>query len=282
MQLGKKSKTTDMFEQVRGDLGTQVEESAPLFSKSQPVVSTDKISSARASSSLDRESIHVTVAENMKAKLSREGSLKSFEVKGDLRLRILDSTLTKVKLDLTANTTNNAQFQTHPNVDKSLFNNARTVQLKDPSKGFPINQSVGVLRWSASAISDAAGLLPITFTVWVNKGADGSFNIMLEYELSGGDSLSNVSVTIPYATSEPAVSSFDASYEVSGDSLEWSIGAVDETNASGAFEFEAQAEDEAEFFPMNVSFSKNKPFIDVDVSTSIYVKFLNLANVCGA
>ncbi|KAL9035554.1 MAG: hypothetical protein Q9214_006526 [Letrouitia sp. 1 TL-2023] len=200
----------------------------------------------------------------MKAKLSREGSLKSFEVKGDLRLRIFDSTFTKVKLDLTANTTNNAQFQTHPNVDKSLFNNARTVQLKDPSKGFPINQSVGVLRWSANATSDAAGVLPITFTVWVNKGSDESFNIMLEYELSGGDSLSNVSVTIPYATSEPAVSSFDASYEVSGDSLEWSIGAVDETNASGAFEFEAQAEDEAEFFPMNVCFSKNRPFTDVD------------------
>ncbi|KAL9615154.1 MAG: hypothetical protein Q9167_000360 [Letrouitia subvulpina] len=269
MQLGKKSKTTDMFEQVRGDLGTQVEESAPLVSKSQPVISADKTSSARASSSLDRESVHVTVAENMKAKLSREGSLKSFEVKGDLRLRILDSTLTKVKLDLTANTTHNAQFQTHPNVDKGLFNNARTVQLKDPSKGFPTNQSVGVLRWSASATSDAAGLLPITFTVWVNRGSDESFNIMLEYELNGGDSLSNVSVTIPYATSEPAVSSFDASYEVSGDSLEWSIGAVDETNTSGAFEFEAQAEDEAEFFPMNVRFSKNKPFIDVDINSVI-------------
>ena len=269
MQLGKKSKTTDMFEQVRGDLGAQAEESAPLTSNSQPMSHVEKAPSTRESTSLDRESIHVTIAENITARLSREGSLKAFGVKGDLQLRILDPSLTKVKLDLTANPTQNAQFRTHPNVDKGLFNTAKAVQLKDSSKGFPANQSVGVLRWSASAAADTADILPITFTVWVNKGSDESWNIMVEYELTGGDSLHDVIVTIPYATSEPAVSSFDAVYEVSGDSLEWNVGAVDEGNASGAFEFEAQAQDESEFFPMSVRFSKSRPFVDVDVSLPI-------------
>ncbi|KAL8759269.1 MAG: hypothetical protein Q9199_000882 [Rusavskia elegans] len=267
MQLGKKSKTTDMFEKVRGDLGTTAEESAPLVPNTQPAVPTDKAPSARESTSLDRESIHVTVAESITAKMSREGSLNSFSVKGDLQLRIADPSLTKVKLDLTANATHNAQFKTHPNVDKALFNSAKAVQLKDPSKGFPANQSVGVLRWSASAAAEAANVLPITFTAWVNKGSDESWNIMVEYELTGGDSLRDVSVNIPYATSEPAISSFDAIYDVSGDSLEWSIGNVDESNPSGAFEFEAQAEDEGEFFPMSVRFSKSKPCVDVDIKS---------------
>lgn len=266
MQLGKKSKTTDMFEKVRGDLGTPAEESAPLVPNSQPAAMADKAPSARASTSLDREAIHVTVAESITAKMSREGSLTSFSVKGDLQLRIADSSLTKVKLDLIANATHNAQFRTHPNVDKALFNGSKAIQLKDPSKGFPANQSVGVLRWSASAAAETPSVLPITFTVWVNKGSDESWNIMVEYERTGSDSLRDVSVTIPYATSEPAVSSFDAVYEVSGDSLEWSIGTVDDSNSSGAFEFEAQAEDEGEFFPMSVRFTKTKPFVDVDVS----------------
>ena len=266
MQLGKKSKTTDMFEKVRGDLGTAAEESAPLVSHSQPAAQADKAPSARVSTSLDREAIHVTIAESITARLSREGSMNSFSVKGDLQLRIADSSLTKVKLDLTANATHNAQFRTHPNVDKALFNNAKAVQLKDPSKGFPANQSVGVLRWSASAAADTPNVLPITFTVWVNKGSDESWNVMVEYELTGNDSLRDVSVTIPYATSEPAVSSFDAVYEVSGDSLDWTIGSVDASNSSGAFEFEAQAEDEGGFFPMSVRFGKSKPFVDVDVS----------------
>lgn len=266
MQLGKKSKTTDMFERVRGDLGPQAEEAAPLFSNSQPITSAEKSPVARTSSSFDRDAIHITVAENISAKVSREGSLQSFSVKGDLQLRILNPSFTKVKLDLVANPTYNAQFRTHPNVDKAMFSKSKIIRMRDESKGFPANNSVGVLRWSTTAPIDASEALPITFTVWVNKGSDESWNITVEYELTGGDNLRDVAVTIPYATSEPAVSSFDAVYEVSGDSLEWTIGTVDESNATGNFDFEAQAEDEAEFFPMNVRFSKSKPFVDVDVS----------------
>jgi hypothetical protein len=81
MQLGKKSKTTDMFERVRGDLGPEAEEAAPLVPISQPSTTADRAPSARVPSSLDRDAVHVTVAETIAAKLSREGSLKFFEVK---------------------------------------------------------------------------------------------------------------------------------------------------------------------------------------------------------
>ncbi|MCJ1440241.1 MAG: hypothetical protein MMC23_000724 [Stictis urceolatum] len=264
MQLGKKSKTTDMFERVRGDLGAQTDE-APLVPTPQAAAPAQQAPGGRAS--LDRDAIHITVAETISAKISREGTLKSFNVKGDLQLRISDPSVTKVKLDLLANATNGAQFRTHPNVDKTLFNNSKVIQLRDTSRGFPANNSVGVLRWSASPGSDVTDKLPINFTVWVNKSSDESYTVTVEYELTGGDELRDVSVTIPYSTSEPAVSSFDAMYEVSGDSLEWTIGPVDDANASGSFEFEAQAEDEGEFFPMKVSFSKSKPFVDVDVNS---------------
>ena len=278
MQLGKKSKTTDMFERVRGDLGAQVEDSTPLVSNSQPVT-TEKAPSARVSSSADRDAIHATVAESISAKISRDGILKSFNVKGDLQLRISDPSLTKVKLDLVANPSHNAQFKTHPNVDKAQFNSSKVIQLKDTSKGFPANNSVGVLRWSATPPPDTAGVLPITFTVWVNKGSDDTYTITVEFEMTGSDTLHDVVVIIPYSTSEPAILSFDAQYEVSGDSLEWTVGTVDESNASGAFEFEAQAEDEAEFFPMSVRFSKSKPFIDVDVSLDLHANIVYTAKL---
>lgn len=274
MQLGKKSKTTDMFERVRGDLGSQAEESAPLVPNSQPANVSENTASARVSSSADRDAIHITVAEKISAKLSKEGTLKSFSVKGDLQLRITDPALTKVKLDLSANPTHNAQFKTHPNVDKAQFNNSKLIQLKDTSKGFPANNPVGVLRWSATAPAEASDVAPITFTVWVNKGSDDTHTLTVEYEMTGSDSLRDVVVTIPYSTSEPTVSSFDANYEVSGDTLEWTIGSVDGSNATGSFEFEAQAEDEAEFFPIDVRFSKSKPFVDVDVSAEFKSSFL--------
>lgn len=265
MQLGKKSKTTDMFERVRGDLGAEAEDSAPLVPISAPAA-VEQVQSSRLSSSLDRDAIHVTISETINAKISREGSLNSMEVKGDLQLKISDATLTKVKLALVANASHGVQFRTHPNVDKALFNGTKTIQMSNATKGFPVNNSVGVLRWRATPKADDSSAVPITFTVWVNKGSDDTYNITVEYELTGSDSLKDVTVTIPYATSEPAVSSFDATYEVSGDSLDWVIGSIDQDNASGQFEFEAQAEDENEFFPMQIKFSKTTPFIDVDVS----------------
>jgi coatomer subunit delta len=271
MQLGKKSKTTDMFERVRGDLGPEAEETAasPLV-PNHPAVPAEQAPAQPSimSSSLDRDAIHVTIAETINAKLSREGSVNSMEVKGDLQLRISDQTLTKVKLDLVANASHGVQFRTHPNVDRGLFNSSKAVQMSNTTKGFPVNNSVGVLRWRATPKADDTSAVPITFTVWVNKGSDDTYNITVEYELTGGDPLKDVTVIIPYATSEPAVSSFDATYEVSGDSLEWTIGLVYDSNATGSFEFEAQAGDENEFFPMQVKFGKTKPFIDVDVSLS--------------
>lgn len=267
MQLGKKSKTTDIYEKVRGDLGPEAVESSPLVTPqvSTPVV--DNTQSARGSLSADREPVNITIAETISATLTREGAMRSFEAKGDLQLRISDPSFTKLKLNLLANPTHGAQFRTHPNVDKAAFTNSSVIQLKDTSKRFPANNAIGVLRWRvASSGSDNADILPITFTVWVNKGSD-STTVTVEYELTGSDSLRDVVVTIPYGAAEPAVSSFDAVYEVSGDSLDWNLGTVDESNSTGSFEFEAaDGGDENEYFPMNVRFSKVNPFVEVDVT----------------
>ena len=263
MQLGKKSKTTNIFEQVAGDLPPEQE---PLVSSPKTTTTPAAApSSARASTSLDREAVHITTSELISARLDREGLLKSFEVKGDLQLRISDPAFTQVKLDLAVGNSRGAQLITHPKVDKAVFKNSRTIQLADTSKGFPSNMAIGVMKWKLAPKPEDIDDPPITFRVWVEDSGK-TFNITVEYEWTGGDVLKDVSVTIPYSTDEPAVSSFDAVYEVSGDSLEWNIGLVDDGNASGSFEFEASADSEAEFFPMRVRFSKTKPFIDVTVS----------------
>lgn len=263
MQLGKKSKATDMFERVKGELGPV--DDTPLVPVATPSTS-EPASAARASSSLDRDAIHVTISEAISAKISREGALNSFSISGDLALRVADPSLSKLKLNLSATPSHGAQFRTHPNVDKNAFNSGKVIQMANQARGFPVNNAVGVLRWRAAPKADDPSILPITFTVWVNKGSEGNCTLTIEYELSGGDTLRDVSVVVPFSSAEPSISSFDAVYEVSGDSLEWSIGTVSEENPSGAFEFEAQTDDENEFFPMHVRFSKTSPFVDVDVS----------------
>jgi hypothetical protein len=265
MQLGKKSKTTNAFEQIKGELGPEAEMSAPLVPQASAVASPTTATPARTSVS-DREPVHITIAEAISAKVSRDGSIDSFEVNGELQLRITDASLTQVKLNLAVGDNRGARLMVHPKVDKTLFKNQNVIQIAQAGQGFPANQSIQVMRWKlapkASDIDDA----PITFNVWVNDAGGNTWNITVEYEWTGGDPLKDVMITIPYSTSEPAVSSFDAVYEVSGDSIDWTIGTVDEENSSGSFEFEAQASDDSDFFPMLAHFSKTKPFVDVDVN----------------
>ncbi|KIV95848.1 hypothetical protein PV10_03453 [Exophiala mesophila] len=269
MQLNKKSKTSNAFAKVQQDLGPEELEPPPAASP-QTTLPDRTVSSSHAhhESSLSSASpITIAVNETLSAKLSREGTLKSFEVKGDLQVKITDPALTKLSLSVQAvEGPLKAQFRTHPNVDRNLFTSDKVVQLKDTTKRFPTNNSIGVLRWRATAPADSNDVLPITFTAWVNK-SDDSYTITIEYELLNPDAhtLNNVVVTIPYSSAEPAVSSFDAIYQVTGDSLEWTIGSVDVSNPSGAFEFEAQTDDDSEFFPMTVSFELDKPYIQVDV-----------------
>ena len=266
MQLGKKTKTANAFAQVQQEIGTEEQPPAvetELPTRSAPTASThDPLLSSSAATP-----ILISITETLSAKLSREGALKSLEVKGDLQLRITDPSLTKLALSVQAvEGPLRAQFRTHPNVDKQLFTSQKLIQLKDTTKRFPVNNSIGVLRWRVTAPADhPTDILPLTFTAWVNKSTDGTYTITIEYELTGTTSLRDVSVTIPYASSEPSVSSFDAIYQVSGDSLEWTIGVVDTDNPSGSFEFDAQADDDGEFFPMAVSFEMGGTFVDVDV-----------------
>ena len=269
MQLGKKNKTGSMFEAVRGDLGPEAEASAPLAGVPMPAAPSAQPSLAATPGrpSTERESVHVTVAEAISAKLSREGAIESFEVKGDLQLRISDASLTQIKLNIALGDTKGAQMNTHPKVDKTQFKNNNVVQLADTSKGFPANNSIQVMRWRLVAKADDVQEPPIKFTVWTSESASNTYSITVEYELTGSDALKDVVVVIPYATSEPSVSSFDAVYEVSGDSIDWTVGDVDDSNPSGSFEFEAQAQSESEFFPMQVRFSKTRPWVDVDVNS---------------
>lgn len=253
-----------MFEQARDEFGTEEELAAPLapVSASTPSVQT----SQAAATSTGAEDLHITVNEKIAAKLGREGQVESFEVKGDMKLRISDSSVAQVRVDLDCGDLRGAQLNTHPKVDKTVFKNDKIIQLQDTSRGFPISQQIEVLRWRTASKTDDGTEVPIKFTAWVNEGSPGMFTVTVEYELSGSDALSGVELAIPFNGDEPTVTSSDAEYDLEAGSLVWKIGDVHDGASSGSFDFEAQAANDADFFPMDVRFSKTKPYVEVDVS----------------
>jgi coatomer subunit delta len=95
-------------------------------------------------------SVHVVVKETISLELSREGGLNELELKGDMNLQITDSALTRIKLSLLDPTTAfgpELQYKQHPNVGKFAANKERVIALKDPSRSFPVGQSLAVLKW---------------------------------------------------------------------------------------------------------------------------------------
>ena len=72
------------------------------------------------------------------------------ELKGDMNLQISDPALAHVRLVLAPPTTDfgsTLQFKQHPNVAKFTPGQERTIALKDPTRAFPVGQSLAVLKW---------------------------------------------------------------------------------------------------------------------------------------
>ncbi|KAF3913269.1 hypothetical protein AA313_de0209827 [Arthrobotrys entomopaga] len=264
MQLGRKSNTSSMFDRVKADLGPEAAvENASLISHQAPTPTRAEAPVVDSS----EDGISITIKETLSAELTKEGGLKTYEVKGDMMLRITDPSLAKIKIETTADASDGTQFRTHPNVDKGLFTSSQTLQLKDPSKPFPSNgQSLPVLRWRLPGKPGEDSLLPLTFSIWVNQGSGDSYTITVEYELQSQEALEDVVVTIPFAGSQPNVSNFDADFTINDSELLWRVGTIDPDNSSGSFEFEASADSDSDFFPMAVSFSKATPFVNVNIT----------------
>lgn len=105
-------------------------------------------------------SVHLRAEDKMNLRIGREGGLQSFELLGMLTLKISNEDFGKIKIHLDNNANKSIQLQTHPNVDKELFRSANQIGLKNPTKPFPANTDVGILKWRYQTQDESA--IPLT------------------------------------------------------------------------------------------------------------------------
>jgi hypothetical protein len=92
--------------------------------------------------------VHIIIKESVSLSLLRDGGVQNMEVKGDMNLQVSDPGSAQLKIALAAMDFGSAlQFKQHPNVAKFAPNQPRVVALKDPSRSFPVGQSLAVLKW---------------------------------------------------------------------------------------------------------------------------------------
>lgn len=106
---------------------------------------------------LTKPSVHITIREQLSISLLRDGGLNSFELKGDLDLRVTDAAQSKIRLLLAPTSHADLQFKQHPNVAKFAPGGGdKIIALKDATRSFPVGQGLGVLRWRMTSKDESA------------------------------------------------------------------------------------------------------------------------------
>ncbi|CDU25583.1 related to coatomer delta subunit (delta-coat protein) [Sporisorium scitamineum] len=299
MQLGKKSKGADLLGAMGGDLAAAAAAADEELTAAANAASASLAATAAAAPSaaaraaptttaaidpldlldpVHQEPVHVVIKERISITGNRDGGLESLEIKGDLLLKITDPALAKVRVQLAPPQANNLvlsagdlQFKTNPQVDKAAWSSDRIIAPRDARKPFPVNQSLGVLRWRMVTKDETA--LPLSINCWPSPNGQGGCDVSIEYELENEDlgELRSVIIAIPLPEGAvPSVECPDGSWAVNDETnnLEWSLESISTANKSGSLEFSVTegAENVDVFFPVVVDFVSEKTLCNVSVA----------------
>jgi coatomer subunit delta len=212
--------------------------------------------------------IMLSIVEKVSARLSRDGVVESFDIKGNLTLTAADDEVSKCSVQLKAFDGSSFTFNTHPKVDKAQYDGTRLLQLKDSSKGFPSSRPVGILKWTYNGSAD--DVIPIKVNCWPEEESRGRMNVTIEYTMETPRELHNVLIRVPVGTSDsPEIVSIDGSHSFSAANRElvWQIALMDSSNSSGSLEFNISQKLTDAFFPIQVEFSSQALFCDVGIDT---------------
>ncbi|KAH7923790.1 hypothetical protein BV22DRAFT_1196438 [Leucogyrophana mollusca] len=221
---------------------------------------------------VEAESVHIVVKEQVSISLMREGGVKSMTLIGDMNLQLSDPSLAHIKLALAPPSTDfgsDLQFKQHPHVAKFVPGQDKVVALKDPSRAFPVGQSLAVLKWRYAGHDES--YVPLSINCWPSPSNDGTCEVNIEYELENENiTLHDVIISIPLPTgSYPTVSSHTGEWAInpSSHSLDWSITQVTPEDRSGTLEFTVGGDDVGTFFPVKVSFIGKGSLAGVSVAS---------------
>ncbi|KAH8097459.1 hypothetical protein JL720_350 [Aureococcus anophagefferens] len=241
MKLGGKKNKSSLMDKMAAEDGISI---APAFTPSKPASSSAAPPPPPPTAA---QPISLIVEEKLTVALSQEGALESFDLKGTLSLTANDegAALCKVQIADKA-AAPGTTFQVHPKVSKKDWEADGAVMMKDASKGFPVGRPVGVVRWG-----------------------DGVMNVNVEYELKRPMELYDVVIRIPGCGNAPEIVSVDGSHthDAKEEVLDWKLDMVDGSNKQGTLEFNINARDADDFFPIAVTFRSKSLYYDAPIAS---------------
>merc|ERR1719259_572758 len=280
MKLGSENKNVDSFVDQLKSEGEKV---------SSQQEASQKPKQRANSPSAPTESVHVSTEEKLKVIVNRDGGLKqAMELTGMLTLKVANEEASKIRLHLEDGVLREGtQLQTHPNIDKALFNANKRIGMKQADRPFPVNTDVGVLKWRF--VNEDESLVPLMINCWPSENNAGGCDVNIEYELED-ESLElrdvEIIIPVPSGSGAPVMNECTGEYEYDKrkGALVWRLPVVDANEKSGAMDFTAAGAIPDNFFPVTLSFNSKSSYCGikvescVDLATSEPVKFSSDTN----
>eukprot|EP01106_Pelomyxa_sp_JSP_P014506 TRINITY_DN465_c0_g1_i15.p1 TRINITY_DN465_c0_g1~~TRINITY_DN465_c0_g1_i15.p1 ORF type:complete len:217 (-),score=63.83 TRINITY_DN465_c0_g1_i15:154-804(-) len=182
-------------------------------------------------------------------------------VVGELSLLISDPALGKVCIK--SNCSNQKyMWKTHPQINKERHAKDGVMVLKDPTKPFPVGNSLAVLKWKLQGKES----LPLILNCWPTPLEHG-FTMNVECNIGSLSDISDIAVTIP-CPGGIEVGSADGEHREEQGRLVWTLPLLDDDLPSGSVEFTcADATAVTQFFPMKVSFVTEKTHSGLEIES---------------
>lgn len=256
---------------AKGGKTKSLEDALVKEDKLAPVLVSKAAAAAEAVAAVQptvQQPIMLVVAERICCNMTRDGMVESFEIKGSLTLTAMTDEAALCSVQLAVSSASTFTFNTHPKVNKALYDQSSLLQLKDATKGFPAARPVGILKWTYASTTD--DLIPIKINCWPEEESRGQMNVSIEYSMEQNIELHDVRIRIPLGTSDaPGILSADGSYKhnASAQELLWEINLIDQSNSTGSLEFNIAQRNADAFFPIEVQFSSQQLFCNVQVSS---------------
>eukprot|EP00585_Thalassiosira_rotula_P004692 CAMPEP_0196139062 /NCGR_PEP_ID=MMETSP0910-20130528/6468_1 /TAXON_ID=49265 /ORGANISM="Thalassiosira rotula, Strain GSO102" /LENGTH=556 /DNA_ID=CAMNT_0041399741 /DNA_START=78 /DNA_END=1748 /DNA_ORIENTATION=- len=212
----------------------------------------------------------IMVEEKMLVQMSREGEVKSSEIKGTITYTANTDAGTMANVVVnkpvySAQCGAGWSFATHPKVDKKSYEKQGVLALKG-GKPYPINRPVGILRWNYSGEDSA----PFTVNCWPEDEGSGAINVNMEFELQREDAvITDVNILFPLGTTDPpAIESIDGQFkhDPSTGMMCWHHDVIDANNSTGSLEFSIAGGDVDVFFPVQIAFTSQSLMCPIEIT----------------
>jgi len=201
------------------------------------------------------------MAETVSVTLLNNGSLNGqLQVEGVMNATINDAKYSASKFRFENYDDKDFNYRPHPKINKEAWSKG-VVELKSEGKGFPVGNTLNILKWRFVSRSEAH--VPIIFNCWPTD-EDGTTLVNAEYEFKpqGNDenfSIGEVCIGIPIVGSAPVVNEVDigvTEFDVKNHILYWKLDLIDSKNPNGALEFTIPSGgDPGGLFPVKITFT---------------------------